>query len=153
MSEEITVEQLDGLVQEYRAIQECIEEKELELKPMREEKEKIAAKLMGILKTLKKKNYKCEAGTFSIVEKTRVSLPQTDEDKEALFNWLKERGLYHAYATVNSNSINALYNAEFEQVKKTNDPELIMDFKIPGLGEPKVHEIVSFRRSGEKTND
>lgn len=143
----VTVDQLDGFVEQYRSLKECIEEQERQTGAAREELDKLGYKIMAILKTLNRKNYKSEAGTFTIVEKTRVSIPQTNEDKEALFRWLRDRGLYEAYATVNSNAINSLFNEEYEQVKRSGDPEQIMNFSIPGLSQPKVHEIISFRRS------
>lgn len=56
----------------------------------------------------------------------RAKVPKTPEEKEAFFGWLKEKGFYDTYITVNSNSINSLVKTEYELA---NDPE----FSIPGL--------------------
>lgn len=142
-----TVEDLDNLVAQYRAIDDCIEEQEAQTKVMREQKDKIAAQLMGILKHLGRSSYKCEAGTFTRVEKYRVTIPKTEEEKQAFFKWLEENGKFMQYATVNSNSLNSLYTEEWEAVKESGDPEAALNFRIPGVSEPKLTEHVSFRRN------
>lgn len=146
MSEQVTVEQLDALIAEFKRLDDWIEEEEFKVKQVRADKEALGAKIMGILKTLDRKSYKCDAGTFSRVESMRVNIPTEPEDKQALFQWLQEKGIYDQYATVNSNSLNSLYMQEFEAVKAGGDPEAILDFRIPGVGEPKLHERISFRR-------
>jgi hypothetical protein len=56
----------------------------------------------------------------------RARVPKTDEDKELFFGWLKEKGYYDQYVTVNSASINALVKQE---AALSDDPE----FRVPGL--------------------
>lgn len=102
----------------------------------------IEAKLVTSLKALNRKEYKHSRGTVKISNKWRVNGPQTDADKAALFDWLKERGIYDKYATVNVASLNSLYMAEWEALKKT-DPEAALCFSMPGIGERKLFETIS----------
>ena len=75
-----------------------------------------------------------------------MNLPATPEDKENFFSYLKEKGLFESLITVNSNTLNSFYMREWETVKEHGDPEEAMNFKIPGIQEPKLHEVISFRK-------
>jgi hypothetical protein len=56
----------------------------------------------------------------------RARVPKSDEDRAAFFGWLKEKGYYDQYVTVNSQSINALVKQE---AALSEDEE----FSVPGL--------------------
>ena len=142
----VQVSELDNLVEEYRALDDCIDEADQELKKMRAEKEKLGGKLMGILKTLGRKSYACEAGTFTRVETMQVKTPKTEEEKAALFEWLTKQDKFLQYASVHHQSLNSLWNEEYEAIKESGDPEAIMDFKIPGVKPPTLFKRVSFKR-------
>lgn len=114
-------------------------------------KKKISNEADAVHKTLKnevielmelanKKNYAViGVGKVSIGESLKVQTPKTNEDKSLLFKWLKDNlgsDGFLAYASVNYNSLNSLYNTQFNEtpVEKRGT------FKIDGVGNP-VREI------------
>lgn len=64
-----------------------------------------------------------------LVTSARAKVPQDPMEKQAFFDYLIEKGVYDAYRTVNSNSINSFVKIEYELAKERGD----FDFKIPGL--------------------
>lgn len=86
-------------------------------------------------------------GTISINEKWRFNLPATDADKQAFFNYLRERGLYDKYATVNANAYNSFLLAEWEAEKQAGRG---MDFAVPGVPEPKFFRALSTLKARSK---
>jgi len=96
------------------------------------------------LEELGRENYKLPgSGTIGISEKWRFSLPKTDEDKAAFFSFLKEKGLFEKYATVNSTSYNSYLNSEWETAKEEGRG---MEFQIPGVPEPTFYRDLSIRK-------
>ena len=73
-----------------------------------------------------------------------MSLPSEDVDKAALFKHLEERGISMKYLTVNSNSLNSLYMADWEAAKIAGEG---MDFKMPGVSEPTLFEDLRITKS------
>lgn len=100
-------------------------------------------KMVVFLKELNRDNYKTPHGTVSILQRWRVGLPQTLEDKKALFGWLQEKGIFDEYVSVNSQSLNSLYMGEWDEAKKRGEG---MTFKIPGVGDPKLFEDLGMRK-------
>lgn len=146
----ITVADLDALIVKYFDILQIDKIKaELALTTVNKEIGSIESKLVTYLKALDRREYKHPRGTVKVVNKWRVNGPQTDADKAALFAWLKERGIYDKYATVNVASINALFLAEWEAMKKA-DPEAALTFNMPGIGAPKLFEALGKKRGNEE---
>lgn len=144
MSEEsktpVSVADLDALVKEIVTVRKKSREMTATLAAVNVELEGKKSKLASYLRELGRKSYKTEFGNFTLVEKWRVKLPQTAEDKQKLFAWLTEQGLYDAYATVNSNALNSLYLEEWEIAKKEGRG---MEFEIPGIAPATRFETTS----------
>jgi hypothetical protein len=139
----VTVEECDALIKavaEGRAKRDALN---AELTELNKSLMELEAKGVHYLKELGRKSYASEHGTLSIVEKWRVNLPGSREEKEKLFHWMHEKGIFWEYATVNSNSLNKLHGDEWEKAKEAGEG---MDFQLPGIEPPKLSEIVSFRR-------
>jgi|SRR5690606_24149493 len=145
----ITVEQLDALIallfqkkEEAKELEKLVTAKNVEIS-------KVRADITVALKELGREDYKAAAGSVKLKTIWRVSLPQSDEDKQKLFDWLKERGIFNKYATVNSNSLNSLYMAEWEDAKKRGEG---MEFEIPGVPQPKSFQTIGeyASRKGKK---
>lgn len=100
------------------------------------------AKLLHHLKAADMKGFKSEFGQVSINAKFSVRLPQGADEWEKLYSYLKEKGHYEGMITVSSQRLNAYYREELEQAKVRGD----IDFAIPGLAEPSIHETLSFRK-------
>lgn len=79
--------------------------------------EELEFKLLEMLETVGKEVYVGESARVTVVSKLQVTTPKSPEDKQKFFEWLKrkhgEEAMW-AYATVNHNSLNSLYNKEVE---------------------------------------
>lgn len=142
----ITVEEFETLIQNMSELSAEIDQEKLALKAKQEVLDELYDKAMAMLKESGKHSYKSEHGTVSISEMMWVTVPQTPEDKEKLFAYLKDKGkdIFYKYVGVNSQSINSYVREEWELAKE--DPEQALNFSIPGLGAPKMQEKISFRK-------
>jgi hypothetical protein len=139
----VTVADLDALVRQIFDQKLLIEEAEAGVTVLNKELARLEEKAVVCLEELERDNYKTEFGTIYINEKWRVNMPQTDEDKQALFGFLREKGIFDKYATVNSNSLNSLYMAEWEAAIEDGKG---MEFSMPGIGAPKLHKALGKRK-------
>ncbi len=139
----VTVAQLDELVAKIFEKRKEIEAAELVTSKLNIELAKMKQDCVVYLKELGRENYKSPYGSISVQQKWRVNMPQTDAEKQALFEWMREKGIYDKYATVNSASLNSLWNAEREAAAKRGE---LMEFEIPGLGAGKLFEDLGMRK-------
>lgn len=139
---EVTVKDLDDLVEEIKLKEELIGEVEEHLKEHNKDLAKLNAKAVLVLKDLERDEYDSPHGKIKIDQKWRVNLPATINDKLEFFEFLRSRGVFDTYATVNSNSLNSFYFAE----KNSLPPEDQVLFSMPGIPAPSLFEKLSFKR-------
>lgn len=144
-AQDVTVAMLDQLVADIFAKKKEIEASELVTTGLNKEKMALEAKCVNYLKALGREEdgYSTKYGFVGISKKWRVNMPATDADKAALFDWMRERGIFDRFATVNANSLNSLYMAEWEAAKRAGQG---MEFSMPGIGERKYTELLATRK-------
>lgn len=139
---EVTVSELDGLIEQLAAKEkECDAQAEV-TKLLNKEYMAIEGRIVNYMKELKRDQYDSPFGKFKIKEKWRVNLPEDDVAKRALFDHLRERGIFDKYATVNSNSLNALFMADWREAEARGEG---VTFSMPGVPAPKVFEALEFK--------
>ncbi len=141
---EVTVADLDNLVEAIAKKRAEIEASEVVTSLLNKDLATMKARGVRYLKALGRDDFKSPNGSIAINQKWRVGLPATDEDKAKLFAWMREQGIFEAYATVNSNSLNSLYKQEWEAATKRGEG---MEFSMPGIGPSKLFEDLGFRKS------
>lgn len=143
MSEaKVTVAELDGLISQLAAKEkECDAQSEV-TKLLNKEYMAIEGRIVNYMKELARDQYDSPHGKFKIKEKWRVNLPEDDNAKRALFDHLRERGIFDKYATVNSNSLNALYMSDWREAQDKGEG---MTFNMPGVPAPKLYEALEFK--------
>jgi len=134
----VSVVQLDDLVNSIFDKKAEVTAQALIVTKMNKELSGLQAQAVKFLKELGRKKYVTDRGTLSITEKWRVNNPQTDEDKQAFFQYLRGEGLFDQMATVNNNSLNAY----FKEAQAAADEAGDMLFQIPGIGEAKLFEAM-----------
>ncbi len=139
---QVTVRELDELLEKMAAKEKEIDALSATLTEHNKEFNRLKFRAVDFLKELGRDGYTSPAGDIKMVESWRVNLPATDQDKLALFDFLKTRGLFEKYATVNSNSLNALYKADWEEAKAKGEG---MTFTMPGVGAPKLDRVPKFK--------
>lgn len=119
---------------------EALEEKQKELN---EKLKGIKASMIFKLKEMGVNSFK--HATCQVIQTTKISVknPQTPEEKEKFYNYLKEKNIFENMVSVNHMSLNSWYKEEIEAAKAAGN----FDFKIPGLGEPTIFEDISFRKA------
>lgn len=141
----VTVKDLFDLGDKIQELEAVYKEEKAKLDVLGAEIDSLFNKATEFLDELALTSFKTPHGTFVIRETQQVKVPATDEDKEQLFIWLKERGIFERYATVNSKSLNSLYNAEYEEALKQGEDMII--WTIPGIGQSKVYRTTSMRKT------
>ena len=73
-------------------------------------------------------------------ETNYVTIPHNEDEKKKLFQWLDERNVFYDYATVNYQSLQALWGREQEAGRE-----------IPGIQEPKTRRnLVLYKKRKTK---
>ena len=100
----------------------------------------IEDKLMGLLKACERDSFKTPGiGTVSITHRQNFQTPKTGDDKVALFTFIKNK-----YGEEVLRSMLSIHSATLNSWAKQ---EIISGvLTIPGLGQPTMTELISFRR-------
>jgi len=142
-TKQVTFEEVDGLVSQMADLRKEKDAKEDELSAINGKLTELKEKAVAYLTELKRDSYKSPFGTLSLREVWSVAVPKTDESKERLFEFLKSEGIFNAYATVNSNSLKALYLRYREAAQENGE----LDFQLPGVEPAKLFMDISFRKA------
>ena len=146
--EKIEAKHLEELMKAISGIQEINENLEAHVTENNKTIAKLQTKLLGYLDVLKWDKFETSLGKAEIKESYRVSMPKTDEDKQALFDHLKAQGLFDRYATVHAQSLNSYYMGEWEAAKR-KDPEASILFCVPGIEPPKLSRFLKVKMNKE----
>lgn len=134
---DVKLSEVDDLARQALLTKKRISEKEEAIEEEKKELRDIEKRLEATLEYFGKDGWDSKYGKVEIRKRTSVKTPKTEEDKRALFAWLEEKGIFWSTTSVNSQTLNALYKAEFEA---GND-------KIPGIGEPEIYSTVILKPS------
>lgn len=88
-------------------------------------------------------SFKCEEGTIYLSFIDQVSMPKDPIQKEAFYNYLREKGLYDEMISVNSQKLNGFYRKEAEAAKDAGD----ILFSMPGIEQIHTVTRIGFRKS------
>jgi hypothetical protein len=95
--------------------------------------------LLNTLEALEKKDYSSPSGKIYVSHKSSVKVPQGLE-REAFFEYLKDRGIFENMITVNSATLNSWYKEETSNL----ETGVLL---IPGLGIPTIIPTLNFRKA------
>lgn len=131
----ITVEGLNKLCEELAKKEKTKLSHEETLKNTNKEIARLEGQIVGYLEELGQEEFLSPLGKVKIDLKWRVNMPAGDLEKKALFEHLRERGIFDKYATVNSNSLNSLFMKDWEAAKERGEG---LEFNMPGIAAPKL---------------
>lgn len=138
-----TLTDMELAAQRIRLIKDEIERMDAEYERLNENLSVESGKFIDMLRSAGKESYKSDVGTATIGYRTSVRLPDNDADREAFFQWLRDRGIYESTVGVHSSKLKSLYEAELEAARNRGEG---MDFVIPGIKNVTTTEWLSFRR-------
>jgi len=141
----ITVEELDNLCLKIKDKRAEIDAKKDELSELNGHLEELSITAVAALKELDRKNFQSKHGTITRKEQWYVNMPKDLNAKRELFEYLKERGVFEDFATVNHNTLNSFFTEEWEAAE-AKGPDAIVEFSIPGLEAPKCRESLGFTK-------
>lgn len=141
----VTIEQMDQIVREYREAREDYEAAKKIASEKHGHYEIAENRLVNTLKAAGKKSYKVDGvGAVVIAVKNVIQVPKTTENKRELWSWIKEKygvDVLDDMLSINSQKLTSWYNQEVEAHKA--DPL----FNIPGIEAPTAVESLRFTRS------
>ncbi len=140
----VTVEGLNRIIEELSIKEDEAEKQGEVLKNLNKEIARLEGQVVGHLKDLGQEEYLSPKGKVSIDQKWRVNMPADDLAKKELFQHLRDREIFDKYATVNSNSLNALFMRDWEAAKERGEG---LTFHMPGIDAPKLFEALKFKRT------
>lgn len=147
-AEKITVKELDELHEKIFAQRDKVEEFRALASEQQKLLDQMESQLATALKELGRTSYKSPYGSARIKETWNFKMPADPESKAKFFDFLRERGLFDQYATVNYQSLNSFCRAEKQAAEERGDA---LNFSIPGVGDPSLYETVTMtREKGDK---
>jgi hypothetical protein len=104
------------------------------------------SRLLTLMERAGKDKYICEGvGLVNITTGLSVKTPKTPEEKQAFFEWIRKNvgeDAYHAYMSVNSQTLNSFYNRTNQEYA---DEGKILE--IDGLEQPTEYKKLSLRKA------
>jgi hypothetical protein len=144
MSEDnINVKEFDELCADIIALKAKKDDIERDVSEISAELEEKKDKLLSYFEHYEKEKYYANGFTFYTQTRFPVSLPHDLDSKRAFLDYLKERGIYDELVSVNSQTLNSFYKKEMDKAIEEGN----VDFKVPGIAEPKAFKKIMFRKS------
>ena len=140
--EQLTVEQFEALLEKAYTLKQEAEEIGNKKKEKEEELAALNNVIIAEFERLDKTSYRSRSCDVIKVSRPTVTIPKDPAQKEAFFDYLKKKKIFEDLASINHNTLNAFYKAEFEAAVSSGNS----DFSIPGLDEPKNYTYLSFRK-------
>lgn len=138
----MTIDDLEEKVAFYAAKKEFIDGLKDQLRRVEEECRQQEQDILAIFNTHCMDKYFSKLGTIYKRVKFSVKTPKTEDDRKAFFDYLKTRGMFDDLISVNSQTLNAWYQSELQNVKDNGGDFL----EVPGLNEITTYENVILRK-------
>lgn len=129
LTEPVSVEKVKDLAAKLWSARKLRDEKAEEAKVYAEEYRALEEAMLKVLDACELERFDTDDCTISVAARSSVRVPKGREDKEAFFDYLRERGIYDDLVTVNSQTLNAFYREEEEKAVADG----AIEFSIPGL--------------------
>lgn len=142
----ITLAQMDDAIAAVKRARDEYKEAKAISDSLHEEQKRLEAIVISMMEQVEKTVYVCEGvGRVHVGYEMSVQTPKTPEDKKAFFDWLRNNmgeDVADAYQTVNSQSLNSLYNSLTEEYAARGQI-----LSIDGLGEPIARVKLSLTKA------
>lgn len=140
---EITLKDLASLMSKLKEMRDAKDEQKKKLSEMEADISKVEQKLIDYLKDSGMTSHKASGVQIILSKRVSVSQPSTPEDKEALFNYLREKGEFEGMVSVNSQTLTSWARREIEAKKEAG----VFGWLPPGLKEPNEYDTLSLRKA------
>lgn len=134
--------ELATLTKEAAELKSELEHAETLVSKIKERYNAVTNTILQTLELMDLDSIKAHGFLFYKHNNTSVTTPKTVEDKKLLFDFLEKRGIFMEIASVNSQTLNALYKSLAAEAADEGN----FDFKLPGVGEPTTYTTLKLRR-------
>lgn len=134
---------LQAITKEAAELKDRISELEITLKNRQDKYRKLCDVILKTLEMMELDQVRAHGYLFFKEVKSSVRTPKDMESKQALFAYLRERGIFDEIVSVNSMTLNSLYKSLADEALKNG----ILDFKMPGVPEPKPYTNLKLRKA------
>jgi len=142
MSDDVTMQAFHDLIEKAYALKSKKEEFENQAEIVSSELSGVQAQLLEYMDQMELTSHKTKFGNIIRVQKMSVKTPKDPEQKAQFFAWLESKGIKDDILSVNSKTLNAMYNAEMESAKAAGKE----DFSIPGIEAPTMYQQLQMRK-------
>lgn len=139
---DVTLRELESAAEKLRSLKEQKEALEAQVDTITETIGALHNQLIEWMEEFELTSYKSKFGNIICVTKMSVKTPKDPDSKAKFFEWLDSKGIKDDILTVNSKTLNSMYNAEIEAARERGDE----DFSIPGIEAPTVYKQIQFRK-------
>jgi transcriptional regulator of heat shock response len=108
------LKQLKEMVNELAEKRELYAEEKKRLSEKNQELEELEIGIKRIMEAAGIERFDADTVTVFRKEKTSVRMPKTPEQREALFNYLREQGIFEQLVSINSQTLQSWYKHEVE---------------------------------------
>ncbi len=139
----VSISELQGMVRNLASKNIAIDEIESQAKAMRAEADELKQKILSVLAEHNMKSFKVDGvGTVGTINRYSVKWPKDPEHAAKTRQWLIDQGM-ESMLNLNHMTLNSLYKDQAAQAEGEGRSPIGV---IPGLGEPEVQPILSFRK-------
>lgn len=125
-------ESLALYAKEVALIKNELEDLEVKMELLKDRQKAATEKILAMLELMELDNFRAHGLLFYKENRSSVTTPKTPEEKQKLFDFLHEKGIFLEFASVNSQTLNSLYKSLAEEAAEKGN----YDFEIPGVGKP-----------------
>lgn len=118
-----------------------IAEQEMETKALKAKLRALCGAILKTLDAMEAQSIKSQGYLFYKERKANVTVPETPEEKQALFDYLRQEGIFNEMVSVNSKTLNSLYKEKAEDAANSG----ILEFEMPGVGKPTEVYILKMK--------
>jgi hypothetical protein len=140
-ADEVTLAMMEDLAAQGFRLRERIKELADEEKEVQESLRNVKGKLLTYLAHFQLPKYQSKLGTIFTKKTYSVRVPKDESSRAQFFEFLKTEGIFDELITVNSRTLNSLYNERLEQAKDAGE-----SFSMPGIEPPTMFEDVQFKK-------
>lgn len=142
----VTTKQLDEQIEHLSMLRDRYQGMKSEASAAHLDMKNQEDRVMSMLEVADKKSYKVDGlCTVTRIDKLAVTTPKTTDAKMAFFKWIETKlgiDAMWAYTSVNSKTLNSLYNTQAEEYAERGE---VLD--IGGIELPTTRTTLSFRTS------
>lgn len=139
---EVSISELTKLIENLTTLRAKYDVMKAELSNCASDVKQVEDKILTILVDSTLPTFKCEFGSVSIRNTKTFKQPESLEEKQKLFEYLREKNVFDEMVSVNSRSLSSWASREVEAAEAEGN----FGWVPPGLSAPNEYKQLSLRK-------